>query len=321
MRNSSVRLTPIGSMAVDPRRDPRLTRSTRTVAAVSAKRGHGGWKVMILPTSVTRSVRTYHLRRWQLRLLGASVAMVIGAALIGGVWFGTSMQSEELDVATAQLTDVETQMTAFGDTIRALRIAATLYPAPAVAAGNVASSSSRRTRVASVPVRPDPGVVLPVSGRISSLFSRSRRHPILRIRRAHLGVDLVAPAGTPITAPAAGRIASVTRSFGYGLVVEVDHGGGLITHYAHLRAALVREGQMVAAGTQIATVGSSGLSTGPHLHYEVRVAGRPTNPLRHVVVTSAAMGAAAASTAATAPGATTPEDSATLPEKGAGGDR
>ncbi|MEJ7809351.1 MAG: M23 family metallopeptidase [Gemmatimonadaceae bacterium] len=302
-------------MGVDPRRDPRLTRATRTVAAVSAKRGHGGWKVMVLPTAVSRSVRTYHVRRWHLRTFGAGIALIIGATLAGGVWYGTSMQSEELDIATAQLSDVETQMTAFGDTIRALRIAATLNPTPA-AAGNVASaSSSRRTRVAAEPVRPDPGVVLPVSGRISSLFSRSRRHPILRIRRPHLGVDLVAPAGSPIAAPAAGRIASVTRSFGYGLVVEVDHGAGVVTHYAHLRAALVREGQMVAAGTQIATVGSSGLSTGPHLHYEVRIAGRPTNPLRHVVVTSAAMGAAAASAT---PASATPTDSAGMPGRSGG---
>jgi murein DD-endopeptidase MepM/ murein hydrolase activator NlpD len=122
-----------------------------------------------------------------------------------------------------------------------------------------------------------------VLGRLSSRFSYSRRHPILRIRRPHLGVDVSAPKGTPIRAPATGTVRTVERSFTYGLLVELDHGDGVITRYAHCESVEVKEGQSVIAGTTIATVGSSGLSTAPHLHYEVRVRGRPVDPLTYVV--------------------------------------
>jgi murein DD-endopeptidase MepM/ murein hydrolase activator NlpD len=101
------------------------------------------------------------------------------------------------------------------------------------------------------------------------------------IRRPHRGVDVVAPAGTRVHAPADGRVARVAREFGYGLYIELDHGGGVRTRYAHLRSALVEPGDRITAGTPIATVGSSGLSSGPHLHYEVWVKGNTVNPLRH----------------------------------------
>ena len=122
-----------------------------------------------------------------------------------------------------------------------------------------------------------------MSGRISSRFARARRHPILGIWRSHDGMDIGAPHGTPIRAPAAGRVMRVERQLGYGLVVEVSHGSGVRTRYAHLSAARVTVGQRVTGGAIIAAVGSSGLSTGPHLHYEVIVRGTRVDPARYPV--------------------------------------
>jgi murein DD-endopeptidase MepM/ murein hydrolase activator NlpD len=121
---------------------------------------------------------------------------------------------------------------------------------------------------------------LPVIGRVASGFSRSRRHPILHIRRPHLGVDVAAPTGTPISAPAAGRVRFVGRKFGFGLVVEIQHDNRIVTRYAHLKKAMVAVGDQVVRGALIATVGRSGITTGPHLHYEVLVRGRQVDPLR-----------------------------------------
>ena len=121
---------------------------------------------------------------------------------------------------------------------------------------------------------------LPVIGAIVSGFSHARRHPILHILRPHLGIDIAAARGTRVAAPAAGRVTYVGRKFAYGLTVDIEHADGITTRYSHLRAALVREGQQVARGAAIATVGSSGLTTGPHLHYEVAVNGRQVDPLR-----------------------------------------
>src|SRR4029079_11375111 len=126
---------------------------------------------------------------------------------------------------------------------------------------------------------------MPVSGEVSSRFSHSRFHPILQIFRAHEGVDLCAPAGTPIVAPAAGTVGSVRRRCGYGLTIELVHTGGIVTRYAHCRSANVRPGQQVEAGAQIGAVGSSGLATAPHLHFEVLVKGPPVDPIKFVAAT------------------------------------
>lgn len=96
----------------------------------------------------------------------------------------------------------------------------------------------------------------------------------------HAGIDFAAPIGTPIRAAAAGRIESAGPNGNYGLLIEVDHGGGVSTRYGHLwrLAPRLRAGQMVQAGSVIGQVGNSGRSTGPHLHFEVRLADRPVNP-------------------------------------------
>jgi murein DD-endopeptidase MepM/ murein hydrolase activator NlpD len=125
--------------------------------------------------------------------------------------------------------------------------------------------------------------LLPSAGWISSSFSRSRLHPIHGRAMPHTGVDIAAPTGTGIRAAAQGRVTRAGRWAGYGLVVEIDHGRGYRTLYAHASEVLVRAGDEVERGHLIARVGSTGTATAPHLHYEVIFDGRAQNPLNYVV--------------------------------------
>jgi murein DD-endopeptidase MepM/ murein hydrolase activator NlpD len=125
--------------------------------------------------------------------------------------------------------------------------------------------------------------IMPTAGWLSSEFSKARFHPILHVERPHEGIDLAAPYGAPVVAPAAGTIILITRQTGYGLVLEIDHGNGIVTKYAHLSSVAVRAGQRVTRGDLIAAVGNSGLSTGPHLHYEIHVNGQVVDPLTYVL--------------------------------------
>jgi len=120
--------------------------------------------------------------------------------------------------------------------------------------------------------------VWPVDATVSSGFGM-RTHPLTGQRRLHAGLDLAAPTGTPIRAAAAGQVVSTGTAGGYGLTVDVSHADGAITRYAHQSRLLVRAGQTVAAGQVIGLVGSTGNSTGPHLHFEVRTAAGPIDPL------------------------------------------
>jgi hypothetical protein len=124
--------------------------------------------------------------------------------------------------------------------------------------------------------------IMPTSGYISSSFSRSRLHPILDRARPHVGIDIAARHGTPIQAAAKGRVTFAGTRGNYGRMVEIDHGYGYVTRYAHASRLLVRVGQTVQRGDKIAEVGSTGLSTGPHLHYEVFVNGRAVNPNSYI---------------------------------------
>jgi murein DD-endopeptidase MepM/ murein hydrolase activator NlpD len=119
--------------------------------------------------------------------------------------------------------------------------------------------------------------IKPCMGSISDGFGM-RLHPILHIRRMHEGIDIIADVGSPVYATGNGKVAFVGHRGGYGLTVELDHGYGYRTIYAHLSKVLVKEGQKVTRGTQIAKTGDSGLSTGPHLHYEVEHNGVKENP-------------------------------------------
>jgi murein DD-endopeptidase MepM/ murein hydrolase activator NlpD len=114
--------------------------------------------------------------------------------------------------------------------------------------------------------------------RVSSRFGY-RIDPFLNRRAFHNGLDLVAPLGAEVRATAPGVVVSAAWNAGYGNMVEVRHAGGITTRYGHLSAILVSRGTRVAAGTPIGRVGSTGRSTGPHLHYETRREGEPVNPV------------------------------------------
>lgn len=114
---------------------------------------------------------------------------------------------------------------------------------------------------------------------ISSTFGM-RKDPLLGSPALHSGMDFRAPIGWDARVTATGTVVKAGWHGGYGRMVEIDHGGGFVTRYAHLSKIKVKEGQKVTTGQVIGKVGSSGRSTGPHLHYEVRQNGRPINPLR-----------------------------------------
>ncbi|RMH56630.1 MAG: M23 family metallopeptidase [Candidatus Hydrogenedentota bacterium] len=116
-------------------------------------------------------------------------------------------------------------------------------------------------------------------GRLSSRFGY-RRHPITHKVRFHAGIDIAAPKGTVVHAVRGGRVIRAGYVRGYGYLVDIHHADGTITRYAHNSKILVKRGQRVAGGQPIARVGSTGLSTGPHLHLEVIRGGRRLNPLK-----------------------------------------
>ena len=130
------------------------------------------------------------------------------------------------------------------------------------------------------------GLMAPVPGRISSRYGM-RRHPILGYRRMHSGLDFKAGRGTPIVAVTDGRVTGAGRMGGCGNAVRLNHAGGLATRYCHMSRIAVRGGQSVRRGQVIGYVGSTGLSTGPHLHYEMYSNGRSIDPASVKFVTRA----------------------------------
>ena len=108
-----------------------------------------------------------------------------------------------------------------------------------------------------------------------------RRDPIYGTAKFHEGMDFSAPPGTPVYATGRGRVVSAGWKSGYGNLIEIDHGYGYLTRYAHLSKISVRQGLEVSRGDLIGEVGNTGKSTGPHLHYEVRLNGTPQNPVNY----------------------------------------
>jgi murein DD-endopeptidase MepM/ murein hydrolase activator NlpD len=305
------------------------------------------WQLLLVPPTPGAPTRGFNISRWQARLvlgLAATLFLIAGAGVTALV---IAVRSPDLFATSAEAALLRARLTVVEDS---LALARSEFEAPddtlasALLGGNIATASpaasdARRAKVATPGVKPlarrttrsgadddselTPSGLegLPVIGAIASRFSRARRHPLLHIIRPHLGVDVAAPRGTPIKAPADGVVSYVGRKFGFGLVVEIDHGNGVTTRYAHCGKALVEEGAHVTHGALIATVGTSGLSTGPHLHYEVLVHGHQVDPLRYrllqpvpdsvVAHTPPAPSPAAAGAQAAAPASETPNTAPT----------
>jgi len=124
--------------------------------------------------------------------------------------------------------------------------------------------------------------LMPARGVITSGFGW-RRDPVYGDWRFHQGIDIAAPPGTPVVAAADGVVRFAGWNQGYGKAIEIDHGHGITTFYAHCSRIAVRVGQRVRRGQIIAYIGATGKTTGPHLHYEVRVRGVPQNPERFII--------------------------------------
>ena len=129
--------------------------------------------------------------------------------------------------------------------------------------------------------------IVPTAGQgiemVSSTFSQARLHPISHEELPHVGMDFSAVEGTPIVSAAKGVVSYASWKSGYGYTVEVDHGFGIMTRYAHSSRILVERGQAVARGEILAQVGRSGTATASHLHYEIWVDGEAKNPVDYIL--------------------------------------
>ncbi len=147
--------------------------------------------------------------------------------------------------------------------------------------GVTAYSSPIMQRGISVPSR------MPLEGASLTSSFGMRNHPVLGGRRQHQGIDLAAPSGTPVYATADGVVGRADWYSSYGLYISINHGASMETRYAHLSRLAVAAGDNVKKGDLIGYVGSTGRSTGPHLHYEVRVEGLAVNPIPYMVESEA----------------------------------
>lgn len=144
-----------------------------------------------------------------------------------------------------------------------------------------AYSSPIRQNAISVPSR------MPLEGAALTSGFGMRHHPVLGGRRQHTGIDLAAPTGTPVYATADGVVGRADFYSSYGLYISINHGASMETRYAHLSRLAVAAGDSVKKGDLIGYVGSTGRSTGPHLHYEVRIDGLAVNPIPYMVESEA----------------------------------
>ena len=124
--------------------------------------------------------------------------------------------------------------------------------------------------------------IWPTKGWISSDFGY-RLSPFTNEKEFHKGIDICNKKGAPIISPADGVVSSIENDVGYGRILTINHGYGIVTKYAHLDKVSVKKGQPVKRGQEVALVGTTGRTTGPHLHYEVHLNGVPVNPLRYIL--------------------------------------
>jgi murein DD-endopeptidase MepM/ murein hydrolase activator NlpD len=225
------------------------------------------WTLIIVPPTAKASTKRVGVRLRTLRRVALLTIAIVGSALAIS-WTWVNRQASTATMMADRIAAQEQTLALLTDSLNVYRTQ--------VLAERAAKS-------------PPAAMIMPAAGRITSWFSHSRLHPILRVFRAHRGIDVAAAAGSRIVAPAAATVAFVGRKFGFGLVVELAHSGGVVTRYAHCRTALVQRGDRVAMGQTIATVGSSGLATGPHLHFEVLVKGTAVDPMNFLRGTRASV--------------------------------
>ena len=221
--------------------------------------------------------------RRQIHTLRHAAGVIVSVALLGCL--ASAARAEEELAADADGIDDSLTMAHLAD--------AAAHPAAPVAPARPMIRVARAANLVGAAVGPQlaPGSAgamlgeipsqLPFSLRLLSSGFGSRTHPILGGVRTHAGLDFAAPYGSAVAATAAGRVAVAGWSGSYGNLVVIDHGGGVETRYAHLSRISVAKGQQIESGQEVGRVGSTGRSTGPHLHYEVRVEGRAINPGAH----------------------------------------
>ena len=216
-----------------------------------AVKRRAAWTVILVPPRPGEPTRQLSVSTRTLAGIGTVALALVGAA---ATWTGetTTYAANTAD----RLAESQRTVASLIDSVQSLQAAA--------------------VRASRLPPR---DMIMPVVGEMTSKFSNSRLHPVLQIFRGHMGVDLSAVEGTPIVAPAGGRVRSVGWRFAYGLTVEIQHSGDVVTRFAHCKKALVRAGDRVLEGDTIALVGSSGLTTGPHVHFELLVRGEHVDPI------------------------------------------
>lgn len=247
------------------------------------------YRILVVPPTPGARTRAFNVARWQAAGVASLIALAVFVAGASVSTIVASLRGPDAFAPADELTYLRDQLVAVEDSLSVTRAeladARNARDSAAILAAVAERPRPLVTRARGIGARssaslPPNAEGLPVIGRIASRFSYARRHPLLKIVRPHLGVDVSAPRGTRITAPAAGRVSFVGRKFAFGLVVEIEHANGVLTRYAHLRTAVVKVGDRVTPGASIATVGSSGLTSGPHLHYEILNNGRAVDPLR-----------------------------------------
>lgn len=216
------------------------------------------WTFIIVPPEPGAPTRRVAISDRPLRV---GLGLAIAAFLVAMLWSGAN--ANNVVVNADRLADAERMILVLHDSVHSLH---------AQVMHDLALVDSA------------PEMILPVSGEVTSEFSRSRLHPLLGIFREHDGVDLAAPTGTPIVAPALATVTYVGWRLGDGLTVQLAHNGGVTTLFAHCSRIFVQVGQRVHAGQTIAAVGSTGLATASHLHFEVSMHGVPFDPLKYLTL-------------------------------------
>jgi murein DD-endopeptidase MepM/ murein hydrolase activator NlpD len=246
-----------------------------------------GWAVLLQ----SRNLNEFLDRRWQLQRLYQADRQILAslktaADAIDQQHQRIEDQKNQIALLTAQLQAQQSQYQAQAETQQqlidrlrqdrgALEAAETRLETDSA---NLAVLIRQRLAVAAQGIRGTGKFAYPSDGRLTSSFGM-RVHPILGYRRFHAGVDFGGGYGSPIRAADAGTVIYAGWYGGYGKAVIIAHGGNLTTLYGHASALYVSEGQTVERGQPIAAIGSTGFSTGPHLHFEVREAGVPIDPL------------------------------------------